>query len=166
MSAGRGIVHSERPPPELIGTTDVLEGLQLWVGLPAEREESAPSFQHADRDALPIIERDGVKLQVRARGFSRAARANRTGVAHRVCSELEGGAQLADVPELGVYVVCPHAEDHAPNARLRPDVITVSTPTPKKKPKTKRRLDWVTLHQHTFGTDVLRNHAWRWRQRH
>lgn len=50
---------------------------------------------------------------------------------------------------------------YAPNARLRPHVtrrpdVPESTPTPTKKPKTKRRLDWATLHQHTFGTDVLR----------
>ena len=50
---------------------------------------------------------------------------------------------------------------YAPNARLRPSVTkrpvapesTQKTPTKKK---TKRRLDWATLHQHTFGTDVLR----------
>lgn len=53
---------------------------------------------------------------------------------------------------------------YAPNARLRPTVapapkVAAPTTTPPQKkqsrPKTKRRLDWATLHQHTFGTDVL-----------
>lgn len=109
MSAGRGIVHSERPPPELIGTTDVLEGLQLWVGLPTSLEESAPSFQHADRAALPSIDRDGVTLQVvlGAMGGLRAPIDLASPTLFAI-AELEAGAQLdlpTDVPELGVYVV-------------------------------------------------------------
>jgi hypothetical protein len=51
----------------------------------------------------------------------------------------------------------------APNARLRPLVTrqpeaapTPSEPLPSLTKKRKRRLDWATLHQRTFGTDVLR----------
>ena len=53
MTAGRGIVHSERTPPEKRRGPSMLAGLQLWVALPREHEETAPSFAHhpADRAA-------------------------------------------------------------------------------------------------------------------
>ena len=53
MSAGRGIVHSERTPADRIGTPNTLHGLQVWVGLPRDAEESEPSFQHVAKAALP-----------------------------------------------------------------------------------------------------------------
>src|SRR5262245_44844881 len=45
MSAGRGIVHSERTPPDPQGRSRRLHGLQLWVALPAALEQGAPAFQ-------------------------------------------------------------------------------------------------------------------------
>ncbi len=46
MTAGRGIVHSERTPEDLRGSTRRSHGLQLWAALPAEHEETAPRFEH------------------------------------------------------------------------------------------------------------------------
>ena len=46
MSAGRGIVHSERTPADLTLRPHRVHGLQLWVGLPAAQEEGAPAFAH------------------------------------------------------------------------------------------------------------------------
>src|ERR671939_1491465 len=46
MTAGRGIVHSERTPPEARAPGSRVFGIQLWVGLPASDEESEPAFQH------------------------------------------------------------------------------------------------------------------------
>src|SRR5690242_14942979 len=45
MTAGRGIAHSERTPPELRATGSRIFGIQLWVGLPASDEELAPAFE-------------------------------------------------------------------------------------------------------------------------
>src|ERR1700712_2083813 len=59
MKAGRGIVHSERAPDDLKGTSYVNHGLQLWLAVPAEREEDAPGFQHVARDAIPSGEEGG-----------------------------------------------------------------------------------------------------------
>jgi hypothetical protein len=64
MTAGRGIVHSERTPAHLIGQTSTLHGLQVWVALPRELEECEPSFQHAPAATLPKLEADGVLLTV------------------------------------------------------------------------------------------------------
>ena len=55
MSAGRGIVHSERRPGELRGTRYVNHGLQLWVALPQAHEESAPSFAHTPASDIPQV---------------------------------------------------------------------------------------------------------------
>jgi redox-sensitive bicupin YhaK (pirin superfamily) len=53
MTAGRGIAHSERTPPDLRAAAHRLHGLQLWVGLPRALEESAPSFSHTPAAAIP-----------------------------------------------------------------------------------------------------------------
>ena len=53
MTAGRGIVHSERSPDELRGVVRRSHGLQLWTALPADHEEDAPGFEHTPASAIP-----------------------------------------------------------------------------------------------------------------
>jgi redox-sensitive bicupin YhaK (pirin superfamily) len=53
MTAGRGIVHSERTGPDLRARGHLLHGIQSWVALPQSEEEAAPSFQHVGRSELP-----------------------------------------------------------------------------------------------------------------
>ncbi len=64
MSAGRGIVHSERTPDELRGLQRRIHGLQLWLALPAADEEMAPAFAHTPASAIPEIEVGGAWLRV------------------------------------------------------------------------------------------------------
>jgi len=64
MTAGRGIVHSERRPERLANQTYVNHGLQLWVALPEEHEEVEPSFVHTPASAIPSIEVDGARVRV------------------------------------------------------------------------------------------------------
>ncbi len=64
MTAGSGIVHSERTPPDLSRSGWRSHGLQLWVGLPQPHEETAPSFQHVPATAIPCWFGDGVKVRV------------------------------------------------------------------------------------------------------
>jgi redox-sensitive bicupin YhaK (pirin superfamily) len=64
MTAGRGIVHSERTPDDLRGTTRRSHGLQLWSALPAEDEELAPSFHHTPAAAIPVHEAGGATVRV------------------------------------------------------------------------------------------------------
>lgn len=56
MTAGRGIVHSERRPESLRDTAYVNHGLQLWVALPREAEEAEPSFEHTPAAAIPELQ--------------------------------------------------------------------------------------------------------------
>ncbi len=53
MTAGHGIVHSERTPPEIRAQGHTLHALQLWVALPAADEETDPAFFHYDSAELP-----------------------------------------------------------------------------------------------------------------
>ena len=64
MTAGRGIVHSERTPEELKKSGGRLNGIQCWVALPEEAEESAPSFFHHPSASLPEFTLDGVRLKL------------------------------------------------------------------------------------------------------
>lgn len=62
MTAGSGIVHSERTRPELRAKGSSLFGLQTWVALPRAHEETAPSFAHYKADEIPATEANGVTL--------------------------------------------------------------------------------------------------------
>jgi redox-sensitive bicupin YhaK (pirin superfamily) len=64
MTAGSGIVHSERTPPDLMRTGWRSHGLQLWVGLPLAAEETAPSFQHTPSSRIPLWSGDDVRVRV------------------------------------------------------------------------------------------------------
>lgn len=95
MTAGRGIVHSERTAPELRASGQRMHGIQSWVALPKDCEEIAPAFSHHPADTLPLLEASGVSLRVIA-GF---AYGERSPVA--TCSDtlyvdatLQGGAEL------------------------------------------------------------------------
>ncbi len=61
MTAGRGIVHSERTAPEDRVTGMTMHGIQSWVALPQADEEIAPAFAHHAADTLPSITIDGAK---------------------------------------------------------------------------------------------------------
>jgi redox-sensitive bicupin YhaK (pirin superfamily) len=55
MTAGKGIVHSERSPASVRADGPVLSGIQTWLALPQSKEEMDPAFEHVPRDALPVI---------------------------------------------------------------------------------------------------------------
>jgi redox-sensitive bicupin YhaK (pirin superfamily) len=64
MTAGRGIVHSERTPDDRKRTGGKLNGIQCWVALPTEHEETDPSFHHHPAGTLPEFEVDGVSFKL------------------------------------------------------------------------------------------------------
>jgi redox-sensitive bicupin YhaK (pirin superfamily) len=64
MTAGSGIVHSERTPQDLAGKARRTHGLQLWAALPAEHEEAAPAFAHTPASAIPVVQAAGAEVRV------------------------------------------------------------------------------------------------------
>jgi redox-sensitive bicupin YhaK (pirin superfamily) len=64
MTAGSGIVHSERSPADERAAGAELDGIQTWLALPRAKEEVAPAFEHVAADELPLLEGDGVRLRL------------------------------------------------------------------------------------------------------
>ncbi|ANT50552.1 pirin family protein [Mesorhizobium amorphae] len=64
MTAGRGIVHSERTPEELRGASMSISGLQTWLALPDGKEEVAPVFENTAALHLPEIDAEGISGRV------------------------------------------------------------------------------------------------------
>ncbi len=109
MSAGRGIVHSERTGDERRRSGGVVHGIQSWVALPVGDEEAAPHFEHHPRATLPLVERPGARLRILA-GHAYGARAPvrvRSPTLY-VHAELDAGADLPlpdEHDERAAYVV-------------------------------------------------------------
>ncbi len=70
MTAGRGIVHSERSDAELRKRRQKLYGIQIWVALPRDREETEPDFTHYPAASLPVSDRAGATVRVIAGSFA------------------------------------------------------------------------------------------------
>ncbi|MDN3723585.1 pirin family protein [Aequorivita sp. SDUM287046] len=64
MTAGKGVVHSERTPESLRNAQKTLHGLQIWVALPKHLENMEPSFHHTEKQEIPHLEKDGVSIKV------------------------------------------------------------------------------------------------------
>lgn len=64
MSAGRGVVHSERSSPEQRAIGPKLYGIQAWAALPKSHEDRAPDFAHYGVHALPRIEGEGKRVRL------------------------------------------------------------------------------------------------------
>lgn len=64
MTAGSGIVHSERSPASARANGGALFGLQTWIALPESAQEIAPAFDHYKADQIPVSEGDGLRLSL------------------------------------------------------------------------------------------------------
>lgn len=64
MTAGRGVVHSERTPSYLRGKEKLMHGFQIWVALPKELENTEPSFYHSEANDIPVWENDKLSFKL------------------------------------------------------------------------------------------------------
>lgn len=64
MTAGSGIVHSERTPAAERATGSAISGMQTWLALPDAKEEIDAAFEHVAKDDLPLIEDTGVSARI------------------------------------------------------------------------------------------------------
>jgi len=64
MTAGKGIVHSERTPEYLRDSEILMHGLQIWVALPKHLEQMNPEFFHITEDEIPRWEQDGIQFKL------------------------------------------------------------------------------------------------------
>lgn len=64
MTAGKGVVHSERTPEHLRASEKSLHGLQIWVALPQDLEDIEPSFTHIPESQIPVWEQDALQFKL------------------------------------------------------------------------------------------------------
>ena len=109
MTAGAGIVHSERTPPEDRASGHRLHGLQTWVALPKAHEQSEPSFTHYAAASLPKIVLPGVAMRLIAgTAFGQRSPASTFSPMFYVAAEMDAGSAFDLYPEheqRGVYVI-------------------------------------------------------------
>ena len=109
MTAGSGIVHSERRPQRLQGQSYVNHGFQLWAGLPDDFEEVAPEFVHTPACDIPVVDQQGTQVRVLV-GDAYGVRSPVRTFSPTILLDLQlpAGAQLqlpALAPELALYPV-------------------------------------------------------------
>jgi redox-sensitive bicupin YhaK (pirin superfamily) len=110
MTAGRGVVHSERAPEPLRRNGGRLHGLQFWLALPADLEDCAPRFEHRDAHELPVHQAPGVTARIIAGSLGALASPLTLPTVTRLLDvEMDDGAALTipawEGEERGVYPV-------------------------------------------------------------
>ncbi|HKW37298.1 MAG TPA: pirin family protein [Burkholderiales bacterium] len=109
MTAGRGIVHSERTAPELRDRGPRLHGIQTWVALPRASELAEPAFHHHPQATLPRASASGVELRVIAgTAFGKRSPVAVFSPTLYVAAEMQAGGAFELDPEheeRGVYAV-------------------------------------------------------------
>ncbi len=108
MTAGRGIVHSEKVTAEVRASGQRLHGLQTWVALPADAEEIEPCFEHYAAADIPAIDSGGAAIRVvLGSAFGLSSPVTTHSETLYVEAVLEPGQSVAIPPaeELAVYVV-------------------------------------------------------------
>jgi redox-sensitive bicupin YhaK (pirin superfamily) len=108
MTAGRGIVHSEKVTEEILASGQKLHGIQTWVALPKSHAEIEPSFVHYPADTIPDVRLDGANLRVIiGNAFGATSPVQATSETLFMQADLDKGVSLAlpAAEELGIYVV-------------------------------------------------------------
>jgi redox-sensitive bicupin YhaK (pirin superfamily) len=133
MTAGRGIVHSERTAAERRKQASRLYGLQLWVALPLAHEEAEPAFHHHPGASLPERLRDGIRLRVLAgSAFGMTSPVQTLSPLFYVEAVMSAGRELSlptEHEERALYVVEGAPSAAAPSAPS-PDGCWYSRPVP------------------------------------
>ena len=109
MTAGRGIVHSERTAPEVRRKGPRLHGIQTWVALPRASELAEPDFHHHPQATLPRLTEAGAELRIIAgTAFGQRSPVAVFSPTLYVAAEMEAGGAIeldAEHEERGVYSV-------------------------------------------------------------
>ena len=108
MTAGKGIVHSEKVTDEVLASGQHLHGIQTWVALPQEHEETEPRFEHYSAADIPAVTLGGAEICIIIGSAYDATSPVRTeSETLYVELKLTAGARLPlpETEELGVYMV-------------------------------------------------------------
>ena len=130
MTAGRGIVHSERSPAAVRPEGPELSGIQTWLALPKDKEEIDPAFEHVPKELLPVVEAQGARARV-VMGTLWGATSPVTCHSQTIYADiaLEPGGSIAVDPsaeERGIYLA--EGEASLDGLRLEPTTLYVLRP--------------------------------------
>ena len=130
MTAGRGIVHSERSPANLRPDGPELSGIQTWLALPRDKEEIDPAFEHVPKDRLPVVEGAGARARV-VMGTLWGATSPVTCHSETIYADiaLQPGGSIAVDPsadERGIYLA--EGEASLDGLQLQPTLLYVMRP--------------------------------------
>jgi redox-sensitive bicupin YhaK (pirin superfamily) len=130
MTAGHGIVHSERSPSAERAQGPALSGIQTWIALPEADEEMDPAFEHVEKAALPTVETTGARARV-IMGSLWGVSAPTTTYAETIYADivLDAGGSVpidAGADERAVYVAL--GEASLDGMRLEPMTLYVLKP--------------------------------------
>jgi redox-sensitive bicupin YhaK (pirin superfamily) len=130
MTAGKGIVHSERSPDDTRRVGPSFYGMQTWLALPDGKEELDPAFEHVPGSGLPLVEGEGVSARV-LMGTLWGHTASTTCHSPTIYADLmlDGGASLAidaEADERAIMVV--EGEAALDGERLEPFTLYVLAP--------------------------------------
>jgi redox-sensitive bicupin YhaK (pirin superfamily) len=134
MTAGRGITHSERNSPIQRAQQRTIHGLQSWVALPVEHEETVPEFHHHDAASLPELEINGVALKIIAgSAYGHAAPVKIFSPLFFVEAKMPAGTQLqlpSEYDERAIYLISGglRVQDSDITQRLEPRTMAVFEP--------------------------------------
>ena len=108
MTAGRGIVHSEKVTDEVLAAGQRLHGLQTWVAFPEEAEEIEPRFEHYAADGIPTVDSDPARIRVViGKAFGVESPVKTESETLYVELRLEAGAviELPETDELALFLI-------------------------------------------------------------
>ena len=110
MTAGKGVVHSERADPAFREAGGLMHGIQIWLALPDANEDDEPSFEHHPAKTLPAITPGpGVRGRVLlGSAFGASSPVRHPSAPLLIDLELEPGAEVevpADAAERAVFVI-------------------------------------------------------------
>lgn len=130
MTAGSGIVHSERTPDDQRGEERPLLGMQAWLALPADKQEIEPAFEHIPANCFPIIEQDGAIVHLIAgSGWGAASPVTLHTETFYAQIDIAEGASVevpADVEERALYLI--DGEIEIAGERFKPGRLVVFKP--------------------------------------
>jgi redox-sensitive bicupin YhaK (pirin superfamily) len=130
MTAGHGIVHSERSPHPMRAQGPELSGIQTWLALPSAKEEIDPAFEHVPQDQLPLLSGSGATARL-VMGSLWGETSPVTCHSETIYADLAleaGGSIPIDSPadERAVYVA--EGEATLDGMRLQPQILYVLRP--------------------------------------
>ena len=94
-TAGRGIIHAEGPTKEFVKKGGTLEGIQLWLNLPAEKKMIQPNYQHVKKEDFNIVHSEDKKINIQIIAGSLEGKSG------RIATQTSVNAYIIDVQSRG-----------------------------------------------------------------